>query len=216
MSFIPAYFDLLVSHLHHENRNKILRSISVTSAPEHWLSLEAAGVLDTNREHLGLSEALDSRPNVPRWLVAAERRKVDLWVEDQTEEGDPISVEFKVIHNNKNFNERILSLRRDFEKQFTDYVCPERWGIALLVYVRFYDDQSGIFAYDRGLTDLDTFLHAFKQSIAVRDRVYGSPALELVFEPVEICDLTKSNYIDPDKGESAIYMALVKQAGGGR
>lgn len=91
----------------------MLMSIAVTAAPEHWLSLEAAALLDVNRARFGLAEPLGERHNVPRWLIAAERRKVDLWIEDQTGEQPPHSVEFKVVHNNKNAYQKIWEIRRD-------------------------------------------------------------------------------------------------------
>ena len=84
MSFVPSFFDFLITHLQQEERLRMLMSIAVTAAPEHWLSLEAAALLDVNRVRFGLGEPLGERHNVPRWLIAAERKKVDLWIEDQT------------------------------------------------------------------------------------------------------------------------------------
>ena len=73
MSFVPSYFDYLLTHLQQEERRRMISSIAVTAAPEHWLSLEAAALLDTNRERFGLEEYLDHRQNVPRWLIARFR-----------------------------------------------------------------------------------------------------------------------------------------------
>lgn len=61
MSFVPRFTELLLTHLQQEERQRILKSIVVSVAPELWLSLESAALLDINREHFGLGGQLDER-----------------------------------------------------------------------------------------------------------------------------------------------------------
>lgn len=164
MSFVPAFTELLLKHLQKEERQRILKSIVVTVAPELWLSLESAALLDIHRDQFGLGGQLDDREefkpdwlladrvNVPRWLIAAERRKVDIWVEDSYGEVSSKAIEFKIIHNNKNAYEKIKGIREDMFKSIPwtrQGECIERWGIVLLIYSRFYEDQRGGYTYGK-------------------------------------------------------------------
>ncbi|WP_032832035.1 hypothetical protein [Pseudomonas sp. GM78] len=215
MSFVPSFFDFLITHLQQEERRRMLMSIAVTVAPEHWLSLEAAALLDVNRARFGLGEPLDDRHNVPRWLIAAERKKVDLWIEDQTGEQPPHSVEFKVVHNNKNAYQKIWEIRRDLQKVIPNTESNDqviRWGVVLLVFHRFYEDQAGGYALNRQFKDCQEMLQAFEHALQDDEEWYeGAPKLELALEPVHLCDMATANYIDPANGQSAIYIALVRR-----
>lgn len=215
MSFVPSFFDFLVTHLQQEERRRILASIAVTTAPELWLSLEAAALLDVHRDQFDLGEPLSERPNVPRWLVAAERKKVDIWVEDQLGQQAPHALEFKVVHNNKNAYQKVYEIRSDLEKVIPNTDWNEhanRWGIVLLVFHNFYDDQSGGYARHRDFTDCQAMLEAFKHALQDDDGWYvNAPKLELVVEPTLLFDMSSANYIDAAKGESALYMALVRK-----
>lgn len=215
MSFVPSFFDYLITHLQQEERRRMLSSIAVTAAPEHWLSLEAAALLDTNRERFGLGEALKGWHNVPRWLIAAERKKVDLWVEDQKGHLPPYSIEFKVVHNNKNAYHKIREIRRDLGKVIPNIECNERvirWGVVLLIFHRFYQDQSGGYAVNKSFDDCQGMLKTFQFALEDDDEWYeGAPQLEQAVEPVLICDTSNANYIDASEGQSAIFMTLVKK-----
>ncbi len=193
----------------------MLMSIAATAAPEHWLSLEAAALLDVNRARFGLGEPLDERHNVPRWLIAAERKKVDMWIEDQVGEQPPYSVEFKVAHNNKNFYQKIWEIRRDLKKVIPNVHMNDqviRWGVVLLVFHQFYKDQRGGYAVNRHFEDCEGMLQAFEHALHDDDGWYeGAPKLELALEPVLLCDMASANYIDPERGRSAIYIALVRR-----
>lgn len=214
MSFVPAFFDYLITHFQQDERRRMLASIAVTTAPEHWLSLEAAALLDVNRERFGLEERLDARHNVPRWLIAAERKKVDLWVEDQRNEESPHAVEFKVVHNNKNAYSKIWEIRRDLCKQIPNTDLNDqaiRWGVVLLVFHNFYDNQAGGYTYNHQFEDANGMLKAFELALEDQDEWYeGAPQLELAMAPVLLCDMSSANYIDAAKGQSAIYLALVR------
>ncbi|MES4683266.1 hypothetical protein ACSLV1_19715 [Pseudomonas aeruginosa] len=214
MPFVPYFASALAEHFQKPERKRMLSSLVVTAAPEHWISLESAALLDTNRTRFGLDELLDHRPNVPRWLIAAERKKVDLWIEDQLNQEPPVSIEFKVIHNNKNAYQKIWEIRRDLTKAIPDVSCNNsirRWGVVILVFSRFYDDQAGNYSYKQEFNSSDDLLRAFAAGLEDTDPWYeGAPQLELVNEPILLCDLASANYIDPTKGQSSVHLALVR------
>ncbi|MDD1018379.1 hypothetical protein DMX09_18410 [Pseudomonas protegens] len=224
MSFVPRFTELLLTHLQQEERQRILKSIVVSVAPELWLSLESAALLDINREHFGLGGQLDERDdyrpshisvprcNVPRWLIAAERRKVDIWVEDSYGEEASTAIEFKVVHNNKNAYYKIWEIRKDLVKQIPR-TSPderiERWGIVLLSYSRFYSDQQGNYSYGK-FDSCQAFLDAFENGLNDNNEWYAdAPELELEMKPTQITNLDSANYIEPGKG-SGVYLALVR------
>lgn len=214
MSFVPAFYDYLVTHFQQSERRRMLSSLAVSVAPELWISLESAALLDINRSRFGLDESLGERSNVPRWLIAAERKKVDLWVEDLRGDESPVAIEFKMVHNNKNAYSQIRSIRKDFAKTINTPCneSVERWGIVTLVFSHFYDDQSGNFVYHRDFTSREDLLGAFAAGIVDEDPWYaGTPCLELAMDSVLICETATANFIDPDKSPSAIYMALARR-----
>lgn len=227
MSFVPPFANLLLAHLQQEERQRVLKSIVVTVAPELWLSLEAAALLDIHRDKLKLGGQLDeridyrlsgdlaARTNVPRWLIAAERRKVDIWVEDSYAEQPSTALEFKVVHNNKNTYDKIWQIRNDLAKAIPR-TSPkeriERWGIVLLTYSRFYSDQQGGYSYGK-FDSCQAFLDAFRHGLNDPDPWYeGAPQLELVMAPTKVTDLEGAHYIEPGK-EAGVYLALVRCKG---
>ncbi|EPL10473.1 hypothetical protein [Pseudomonas sp. CF161] len=227
MHFVPSFVDLLLAHLQQQERQRVLKSIVVTVAPELWLSLEAAALLDIHRDLLGLGGQLDervdyrlssdlaARTNVPRWLIAAERRKVDIWVEDSYAEQPSTALEFKVVHNNKNTYDKIWQIRNDLAKAIprtSPQERIERWGIVLLTYSRFYSDQQGGYSYGK-FDSCQAFLDAFRHGLNDPDPWYeGAPQLELVMAPTKVTDLEDAHYIEPGK-EAGVYLALVRCKG---
>lgn len=215
MLSVPSFFDGLVAHLQTEERQRMLSSLAVMVSPELWLSSEAAAFLDTNRPEFDLAEPLDSRPNVPRWLVAAERGKVDLWVADQREQEPSIAIEFKVLHNNKNFYTKVWEIRRDLDKTIPIASADdriERWGIVMLVFSRFYDDQAGSYRYLSDFKEHKAQLKAFADGLKDDSPWYGGvPRLKLMGAPALLCQLEASNYIDSSNGQqSNVHLALVR------
>jgi hypothetical protein len=76
MSFVPAFTDFLLTHLQQEERKRILKSIVVTVAPELWLSLESAALLDIHRNQFGLGGQLDDRAAFKPDSASADRINV--------------------------------------------------------------------------------------------------------------------------------------------
>ncbi|MGO4321097.1 hypothetical protein [Pseudomonas sp. KB_12] len=224
MSFVPAFTHFLLTHLQQEERKRILKSIVVTVAPELWLSLESAALLDIHRDRFGLGGQLDDcktfkpdsalpdRVNVPRWLIAAERRKVDIWIEDSHGEAPSKAIEFKIVHNNKNAYNKIKGIRKDLVKPIPltkPNEIIERWGIVLLVYSRFYQDQQGGYSYGKFST-CEEFLNTFSESLSNSAFQYATAIqFELAMAPTLVTDLCDANYIVPGKG-AGVYLALVQ------
>jgi len=217
MSFVPAFFDHLSKHLQQDERRQMLSSLAVSVAPELWVSLESAALLDISRARFGLEERLDTRSNVPRWLIAAERYKVDLWVQDLRAEQHSVSIEFKVVHNNKDAYTKIREARRDMAKHIPRIDCNdsvERWGIVMLVFSRFYDDQTGNYNYHRGFSTREDMLQAFVTALGDDDPWYkNAPRLELAASPVLLAEMASANFIDPSQAASGIYFTLVRRLG---
>jgi len=217
MSFVPEYFKFLVEHLQ-KNRCEVIKSLAVVTAPEHWLSLEASALLDINRGEFKLDKQLDGDGYIPRWLIAAERKKVDLWVEDceDTSVTNAIAIEFKVVHNNKNIYQKVKEIRRDLQKKITGIEGKsniERWGIVLLVYSRFIPGQEGNYSYlsKKGVPlEYKEFYKVYSEALIDNsERSKGAKPVHNECEPQVICSLDGAPYIEDDKG-SQILMALVK------
>jgi len=215
MSFVPAFFDFLVTHFQQDERRRMLSSLAVTVAPELWVSLESAALLDIHRAQFGLAERYDERSNVPRWLIAAERYKVDLWVQDLKDQHPSVAIEYKMVHNNKNAYDQICRIRFDLAKTIPRIACNEsveRWGVVMLVFSRFYADQSGGFSYHTDFRTREDLVEVFTHALGDEDPWYnGAPLLELVMNPVLLCETATANFIDPDQEPSGIYLALVRR-----
>lgn len=220
MSFVPSFFNFLVDHLKTDERQRMLRSLVPTVAPELWLSLEAAALLDVYRDRFNLDELFDQpgleiapRSNVPRWLVAAERRKVDIWIEDLWGVEPSTAIEFKVIHNNKNMWTKVWEIRNDLIKSIpnasTD-VPVERWGVVLLVTSYFYPDQSGNYSHYK-FKEHDNLLSAFLSGIADPGPWYeNAPCLRVAAPPVLIADMQGAYFIDSKSQQSNVYLVLLE------
>jgi hypothetical protein len=76
-----------------------------------------------------------------------------------------------------------LEVRRDLQKVIPDTDWNEhaiRWGVVLLVFHHFYDDQAGGYSVNRALKDSKGMLQAFEHALADHNALYGdAPKLEL-------------------------------------
>ena len=95
--------SLLEAELVRRERSRDLSMLAAGGAFEQWISFEARLVLEKNRNDLGIDDAF--------W-TANEYKKVDLGVwEDWTTLHT--AIEFKLIHNNKNWRAKVNSLWGD-------------------------------------------------------------------------------------------------------
>jgi hypothetical protein len=102
----PFFLDL-VYHLQ-KKRWRTVRSLATMVAVERWVQMEAAAMVDARRARYGIE---GGTRNLPLWDIACERHRFDLWIAPA--EGDPVAIEFKAIHNNKNLPKKAWELRHD-------------------------------------------------------------------------------------------------------
>jgi hypothetical protein len=186
------FFDELCKHLNKKEKKELLKTIVPVAAAEHWLTMEAAYVADTNRAKLGIDGEKDG---VPIWHILPERGKVDLWISNNK---SGTVIEFKAIHNNKNFAERVASLSNDAckakEKAGSigiDKTKVDFMGIAFLVYTQFAEGQWGGYQPLGGRMTPDRcqdFFNKFEEEIAKNN-------LKLVSKPKKVCSLDGAHYI---------------------
>ncbi len=109
--------DLLDERLRsEERRRRVVSLLAGGAAFESWLAFETRLLAETHRAELGLAETIDERgATLPRYSIVNEHRKVDLCILDG---GDPaadplLTLEFKLIHNNKNWEAKCDEVRED-------------------------------------------------------------------------------------------------------
>lgn len=147
---------------------------------------------DTNRAKLGIDGEKDS---TPIWHILPERCKVDLLI---TNNKSGTVIEFKAIHNNKNFAQRIVSLSNDACKAKEkskgyglDKTKVNFMGAAFLVYTQFSDEQWGGYRPLGGRAAPDTledFFNKFEEELAKNN-------LKVEAGPEKICSLDGAHYI---------------------
>jgi hypothetical protein len=99
---------------------ELVSSLASGAAFEAWLSFEARLLLEQHREEFGLADIIqdsDGTP-VPRYYFANEWRKVDLCVSEYRPEAPELdscltTIEFKLIHNNKNWPTKLTEVHED-------------------------------------------------------------------------------------------------------
>lgn len=213
---VPTFFLFLADYL--GSRSETLVSFGSMASPELWLSLEAAALLDRNRQRFGLDETMASAEgrSVPRWAIAPERKKIDIWIADH-QHSPPRSataIEFKCIYNNKNFHTQVRSIRRDFAKALpptADGCSAERWGIAMLLYIRYLPSQQGGYAYltaDRKPVDASKFCQQFEAECRNASPWFGGASTLSVQRQVRICSLEDAHYVEPGHDSHASLVLL--------
>lgn len=102
-TFVPILGDAMQGHLdQHEATRRAISRLASGAAFEAWLSFEMRLMLEARRTEFGLDD---------RCFIANEYRKVDLSI--TTEEDWLLCVEFKLIHNNKNWRTQCASVVKD-------------------------------------------------------------------------------------------------------
>ena len=208
---INSYFEGLVSHL--IRRKRELRALAVMSATEHWVQFEGAALLATKRDQFGLG---GSKNGVPKWLVAAERGKLDLWI---TNYKTAYVIEFKAVHNNKNFYEKVRQTRSDLSRSKIpdDYPLPpaaappRRWAIVVLTYTHYQSGQEGHFSplrAERQLVQGSEFQELLRGELRSLDQRYEKMPSAKILDVRPIVELDDAPYIERGHG-SCVALALV-------
>jgi hypothetical protein len=215
------FFDLYVKRL--RRRASTIRSFITVASPETWFSMEAAAVVDRYRAELGIGGSLSRDEafgvrGVPRWLVAPERGKVDLWIEDQSSQGSPsaTAIEFKVVHNNKNLLNRLKDLQLDLLRRKVPTSTPRRTkvnfvGVVIVVYHRLQRGQEGGYQILGGwrrpaiASDFQAIVSCHTHS--------KHRAIEFVAKPLQlVCSLDGANYTERGRG-AAVWVTMVERLG---
>ena len=116
-TFASELGRLLDEHLaEQEAARQAVSRLASGAAFEAWLSFEARLLMESHRAELSLAGLTMDRHNEPvdRYWIANEHAKVDVGVLDVADEHGEweIALEFKIIHNNKNWRSK----------------CDEIWG----------------------------------------------------------------------------------------
>jgi hypothetical protein len=211
-----AFFNGFCDHLEHQ-RASTLAYISVVAAQECWAQFEALAWLHSNRELVGLHGGDSERL---AYDVLAEVHKIDLWIQEPrgTPDQKGIGIQFKVIHNNKNFRSKVLELRRDISNTRqppNGFVGAnvQNAGIAILVYVRYIKGLEGGYKLlrneNRGSpVTPDEFLNMFRAECASNSN--GVSALIPIAGPRRVVLLDGQPYIDPSCIGCAIWLVLLR------
>jgi hypothetical protein len=207
---VDKFFDELVQHL--RSRSDVVASLAVMGAVEHWIQFEAAALVDRSRSKLGIDGSSGPTPN---WWVACEPRKVDLWIEGPDE---AVAIEFKTVHNNKNFYAKVWELRSDLtpsRKPVPGVATPvRRFGIIVVTCVHYIPSSSGRFVVLRTAPrerpmNKSEIEWELRHALGDLDPWYqGLPAIRVLRGPHPVCDLKLAHYVDPTS-ESDVALWLV-------
>lgn len=119
-----------------------MRSLAVMMAMERWFQMDAAILLDAQRDRCGIG---GGDAGTPDWWVTCEYQGVDIWLERPNHHG--VAIELKAIHNNKNFYTKVLEVRSDLTPEMKPVPSSvphvERVGLVVVTYVRYAKEHSG-------------------------------------------------------------------------
>jgi hypothetical protein len=185
-------------------------------ALERWVQMEAAALLDANRERYGIAGGSAA---APAWWVTCEYGAVDIWLEGPTE---AVAIELKAIHNNKNFYSKLAEVRSDLTpglKRVPAHATNvTRMGIIVVSYARYLNVGAREFvplrSSPRGpMMSRDEYLTELTNGLLDEDRWYGESARLRVHELREVASLEDAHYIEPGQ-RSAIWLGLVEADSG--
>lgn len=116
--FAQAIGNLLYEHLaRQEDQRNAVSLLAAGAGFEEWLAFEARLVLESHRERLGLADTYSQDGHTfDRHWIGNEYSKVDLFISNTDHDTDrnPLAViEFKLIHNNKNWASKVEEVRTD-------------------------------------------------------------------------------------------------------
>jgi hypothetical protein len=202
---IENFFTDLVAHF--RSRQEFVRSLAVMAANEHWFQMEAAALLDLGREHYGIGGGSAKEPD---WWVTCEHKKIDLWIQDSAGQ-KCFAVELKSIHNNKNFDKKILEVRRDLSSDKGASSVDgniERYAIIIATFASYKKGSEGNFQRNQKL-DFDLFEEQI--TAALRESgSHGLPPAKLT--PWEkVCSLDSARYID-EEANCGVWLGLARSA----
>lgn len=205
---IEGFFGGLATHL--RKRSQDITQIATMAAIEHWVQFEAAAFLARrdSREKYGIG---GGKQNEPDWWLTCEYKKIDLYVEGLDSSH---AIEFKAVHNNKNFYTKVLEARRDLEKHLAPEVGRPHSAVIAIVSHALYANNSRykpLRETPRGNElKAEPFKELFKTELASTDPRYNGYMPTRITCWEMITSLEKAPYIVPGNG-SFVALALIKQ-----
>lgn len=223
---VEKMFSLAVEHF--VARRDVVEFLSVTVSAERWFQFELAALIDRNRDSLGIGGTIAGTdasklaggvgPSMPRWLVTCERAGSDIWVGDYTNgyrgaAASGVAIELKSIVNNKNFDDRVWSIRQDLsltKRVPQSDVAPSRWGIVIASYTRYLEESGSSYPILRENgrdVPADGFWTRLDKSLRSGDLGdWGhTPALEVV-KSDSIASLARAPYIQGEDSEVRMFL----------
>ena len=143
------------------------------------------------------------------WWITCEHKKVDMWLANRAETA-AVAIEFKAIHNNKNFRSKVCEVRYDLSDA---KVTPAtrapvvRYAIIVCTFAWYTRGEEG--NYVRSSMQPDQFKTAIEDELqSVQAYYVGLPTAHLVAWE-NICDLENAHYLETSKG-CGVWLGLVK------
>lgn len=209
---VEKAFDLLASHL--EARKDAVKFLATSASIEGWVQFELAALIHENRKKLGITGSDGN--GQPAWWVTCEHQKRDLWISGP---GGDYLIELKAIHNNKNFRDRIKSIRYDFNPERLQDAAArkaEKWSIAIAthaVYATGYGDLYPVRGGRQRPTSAKVVWDEFEQLLADGSRAWMAhgPRMEIVRRR-EVTTLKDAPYVDRANDESRVVLYLLRPA----
>lgn len=211
---VPAAFKLLAAHL--AERKDVVRFLAVTAAMERWVQFEAAALIDQNRDALGIGGEFAT--GLPRWWIACEHKRRDLWLRDQGDphvhvEGGGVGVEFKAVHNNKNYVNRVASIRADLTTDAALSDGPD-WGVIVATYVQYARASGSLYwalrDVDRTPLTATRFWKRLHEDLRSKDARWGETTPLDVVDHATVASLRDAHYVDPSVDGCEVRLLLVQ------
>jgi hypothetical protein len=206
---VEGFFSGLAMHL--RKRSKDIAEIATMAAIEHWVQFEAATLLTRrgSREKYGIG---GGTLKTPTWWVVCEHKKIDLYI---TGPQSPHAIEFKAIHNNKNFYSKVREARHDLNKKLDPEVGqPHRTVFAIVTHVLYEAGAKYVPLREspRGKkVEAGRFKELLTTELASNRQFYKGCSPTRIVRWEQITSLDEAPYAIPQMG-SFVELALIKPA----
>jgi hypothetical protein len=202
------FFSLLADHL--EKRSDNVAHLTTMAAIERWVQFEGAALLSSSagRTECGITGGTSTDP---RWWVVCEYKTVDLLVQGPRA---TVAIEFKAVHNNKNFRNKVREIRWDLSKPLDSRLdVDQRSAIAVVAYARYHDSDryKPLRMSPRGpLVESSRLGALLKEALASDDDYYRRLPGARVVKWRRIADLEGAPYVERGCGAYAA-LALIER-----
>jgi len=154
---------LLDEHLLAQERGRRAVSLLASGAAfEAWLAFEMRLLAENNRGQLELDDVISHNgARVPRYFICNEQMKVDFSVIDAVDSAVELAIEFKLIHNNKNWKHQADAVWNDLfpTRESKASTLPRRGRFALVGVVGLVYEDPKEWSYAGQIGDIEKWLH---------------------------------------------------------